>query len=169
MEFAHGFGGVEKDTAGFLGRGHTETRHRLQAIRQAKTVHYRHWPGVNLAVYHRRRQGAGYHLIQHNAAPLHVEVKWLSMQIRDTAYSECHTSLPYIVYRPPHIWLTVMSLGSDCREPMLQRQARGASVIGVSLLPTWCIIGCGHAHTPHVGTAQSWNKWTCAAMKPQVS
>src|SRR5215470_16758902 len=34
-----------------------------------------------------------------------------------------------------------MSLGSDCREPMLRRQARGEAVIGTFLLPIWCIIG----------------------------
>src|SRR5262249_46209037 len=112
------------------------TGHRPQAVCQAKTVHDRHRPGVNLAVCHRRGQGAGYHLIQYNAAPLHVEVKWLSMQIRDTAYSECHTSLPCIVYRSPHMFVTAMNSDSDCREPMLQRQARGASSMGASLLPT---------------------------------
>src|SRR5438093_8340656 len=96
MQFAHGFRGVEKDTVRFPRRGNTKTRHRLQAVCQAKTVHHRHRPGVNLAVCHRRRQGAGYHLIQHNTTPLHVEVKWLSMQIWKTTYSECHTSLPCI-------------------------------------------------------------------------
>src|SRR5262245_49998904 len=158
MQFAYGFRGVEKDAAGFLRCGHTKTRHRLQAVCQAKIVHHRHWPGVNLAVCQRCGQGAGYHLIQHNTAPLHVEVKGFSVQIWETTYSECHISLPCIGYRPPHILLTAMRSSSDCREPMLRRQARGELIMGTSLLPTWCIIGRGPLHTPHVETAQLWNK-----------
>jgi hypothetical protein len=54
VELGHGFRGVEEDTASFLSCGNTKTRYWLQAVCQAKVVHHRHRPGVNLAIRHRR-------------------------------------------------------------------------------------------------------------------
>src|SRR5712692_8526970 len=165
MEFCHGLRGVEEDTARFPHTGDTKTRHGLEAVGEAKTVHHRHWPGVNLAVLHRRGYGAWYHLIQHDATAFHVEVKRLSMKIRDATYSEYHTSLPCIVKIPLKMFLTSVRSGSDCREPILRRQARGVHTVGGTSATKLVYNRTWTSTTPHVGTAQPWNKWTFAAMK----
>ena len=52
---------------------------------------------------------------------------------------------------------------------MLQRQARGASVIGLPLPPTWCIIRDVDMHTHTRRDGSIMEQVTCAAMKQQAS